>query len=190
MGRIVVTEHVSLDGVMEGPVPGTVGDFKHKGWLLEFNSGEDGDRFKLDETLRTEALLLGRVTYGEFAAFWPSMSGPLAEKLNGMPTYVISSTLTQAEWNNATVLRGDIREEVAKLRHELNGDIVVHGSRRLAQALIDHDLVDELHLMVFPVLLGAGERLLGDTSGKKTVRLVDSKTVGNGVAILIYRPAS
>jgi dihydrofolate reductase len=95
MGRIVVTEHVSLDGVMEGPIPGTVGDFKHKGWLVELNSGEDGDRFKLDETLQSKALLLGRVTYGEFAAFWPSMSGPLAEKLNGMPTYVVSSTLTQ-----------------------------------------------------------------------------------------------
>jgi dihydrofolate reductase len=107
-----------------------------------------------------------------------------------MPTYVISSTLTHAEWNNATVLRGDIREEVAKLRQELGGDIVVHGSRQLAQALIDHDLVDELHLMVYPVLLGAGERLFGDTSDKKTMRLVDSKTVGDGVAILIYRPAS
>jgi dihydrofolate reductase len=190
MGRIVVTEHVSLDGVMDGPIPGTVGDFKHKGWLLEFNPGEDGERFKLDETLRSEALLLGRVTYGEFAAFWPSMSGPLAEKLNGMPTYVVSSTLTEAEWNNATVLGGDIGEEVARLRQELDGDIVVHGSRQLAQALIDHDLVDELHLMVYPVLLGGGERLFGDTSDRKTLRLVDSKTVGDGVAILIYRPAS
>jgi dihydrofolate reductase len=107
-----------------------------------------------------------------------------------MPTYVISSTLAHAEWNNATVLGGDIREEVAKLRQELDGDIVVHGSRQLAQALIDHDLVDELHLMVFPVLLGGGVRLFGDTSDKKTLRLVDSKTVGDGVAILIYRPAS
>jgi dihydrofolate reductase len=114
----------------------------------------------------------------------------LPKKLNGMPTYVISSTLAHAEWNNATVLGGDIREEVAKLRQELDGDIVVHGSRQLAQALIDHDLVDELHLMVFPVLLGGGGRLFGDTSDKKTLRLVDSKTVGDGVAILIYRPAS
>jgi dihydrofolate reductase len=185
MGRIVVTEFVSLDGVMEAPGGGE--DYKHAGWTFEINRG-DGDKFKLDEALDAEALLLGRVTYEGFAAAWPSMEGEFADKFNGMPKYVVSSTLDQPEWNNSTVLKGDLVEEVTKLKQTPGGDIVVHGSAQLVQALIEHDLVDELRLMVFPVVLGSGKRLFGETSDKKSLRLADSKIVGDGVAILIYQP--
>jgi dihydrofolate reductase len=133
-------------------------------------------------------LLLGRVTYEGFAEAWPSRKGEFADKFNTMPKYVVSSTLDEPEWNNSTVLKGDLAEEVAKLKEEQDGDIVVHGSARLVQALIDEDLVDELRLMVFPVVLGSGKRLFGETSDKKPLRLVDSKTVGDGVAILTYQP--
>jgi dihydrofolate reductase len=185
MGRIVVTEFVSLDGVMEAPGGGE--DYKHAGWTFEINRG-DGDKFKLDEALDAEALLLGRVTYEGFAAAWPSMEGEFADKFNGMPKYVVSSTLDQPEWNNSTVLKGDLVEEVTKLKQTPGGDIVVHGSAQLVQALIEHDLVDELRLMVFPVVLGSGKRLFGETSDKKSLRLADSKIVGDGVAILTYQP--
>ncbi len=187
MGRIVVTEFVSLDGVMEAPGGGE--DFRHGGWSFEIDRGEEGDKFKLDETLSSEALLLGRVTYEGFAQAWPSREGEFADKFNTMPKYVVSSTLEKPEWNNSTVLKGDVAEEVAKLRREQEGDIVVHGSARLVQTLIDHDLVDEFRLMVFPVVLGSGKRLFGETSDKKPLRLVDSKVVGDGVAILVYEPA-
>ncbi len=186
MGRIVVTEFVSLDGVMEAPGGE---DFKYKAWTFEFDRGEDGNQFKLDETLEAEALLLGRVTYEGFAAAWPSRDDEFADKFNTMPKYVVSSTLEDPEWNNSTVLKGDVVEEVTKLRQELDGDIYVHGSRQLAQALLEHDLVDELRLMVFPVVLGTGKRIFGETSDKKPLRLVDSKTVGDGVTILVYQPA-
>ncbi len=187
MGRIVVTEYVSLDGVMEAPGGGE--DFKHGGWTFKISRGEEGDKFKLDETLHTEALLLGRVTYEAFAAAWPSMKGEFADMFNSMPKYVVSSTLKEAKWNNSTVLKGDVVQEASKLRQELGGDIVVHGSARLVQTLVEHGLVDELRLMVFPVVLGTGKRLFGDMSDKKHLRLVDSKTVGDGIAILIYEPA-
>jgi dihydrofolate reductase len=187
MGRIVVTEFVSLDGVMEDP--GGAESFKHGGWSFAFNRGEEGDKFKLDEAFASEALLLGRVTYEGFAAAWPSREGEFADKFNSMPKYVVSSTLADPEWNNSTVLKGDFAEEVAKLKQELDGDIVVHGSARLVQTLLEHDLVDELRLMVFPVVLGSGKRLFGETSDKKPLRLVDSKVVGDGVAIFIYEPA-
>ncbi|HEX9417072.1 MAG TPA: dihydrofolate reductase family protein [Gaiellaceae bacterium] len=187
MGRIVVTEFVSLDGVMEDP--GGAEDFEHGGWSFEISRGDEGDKFKLDETFASEALLLGRVTYEGFAEAWPSREGEFADKFNSMPKYVVSSTLEEPEWNNSTVLRGDLAEEVAKLKHEHDGDVVVHGSARLAQALLEHDLVDELRLMVYPVVLGSGKRLFGETSDKKTLRLVESKVVGDGVAILVYRPA-
>lgn len=186
MGRIVVTEFVSLDGVMEAPGGGE--GFKHAGWTFKISRGEEGDKFKLDETLNSEALLLGRVTYQGFAAAWPSMKGEFADKFNSMPKYVVSSTLEKAEWNNSTVLKVDVVEEVSKLRQESSGDVVVHGSAQLVQTLIEHDLVDELHLMVFPVVLGTGKRLFGDTSDKKRLRLADSKTVGDGVVILIFQP--
>lgn len=187
MGRIVVTEFVSLDGVMEAP--GGSETFRHGGWSFEINRGDEGDKFKLDEALSAEALLLGRVTYEGFAAAWPSREGEFADKFNTMPKYVVSSTLEEPEWNNSTVLKGDVAEEIAQVRQKHDGDIVVHGSARLVQALLEHDLVDELRLMVFPIVLGTGKRLFGETSDKKSMRLVDSKVVGDGVTILIYEPA-
>jgi dihydrofolate reductase len=186
MGRIIVTEFVSLDGVIEAPGGGE--DYKHGGWTFEIDRGAEGNKFKLDETLDADALLLGRVTYEGFAAAWPSRDDEFANKFNTMPKYVVSSTLDKPDWNNSTVLDGDVAEEVAKLKQQQDGDIVVHGSAQLVQALIEHDLVDELRLMVFPVVLGSGKRLFGDTSDKKRLRLTDSKTVGDGVSILVYEP--
>jgi dihydrofolate reductase len=186
MGKIVATEYVSLDGVVEAPGGGE--DFKHAGWTFEIDRGEEGDRFKLDETLNSEALLLGRVTYEGFAAAWPSMEVEFADRFNAMPKYVVSSTLENPEWNNSTVLKGDVVEEVSRLRRAPGGDIVVHGSPQLVQTLLEHDLIDELRVMVFPVVLGTGKRLFGDTSDKKRLRLTDSRTVGDGIAILIYEP--
>jgi dihydrofolate reductase len=187
MGRIVVTEFVSLDGVIQAPGGGE--DFKHAAWSFEIDRGEEGDKFKLDETLDSEALLLGRVTYEGFAAAWPTRDeDEFANKFNSMPKYVVSSTLEDPKWNNSTVLKGDLGQEVKRLRDEVDGDIVVHGSAQLVQALLENDLVDELRLMVFPVVLGTGKRLFGETSDKKPLRLVDSKTVGDGVAIMIYQP--
>ncbi len=188
VGRIVVTEFVSLDGVMEDP--GGSENFSQGGWSFKISRGDEGDKFKLDETFASKALLLGRVTYEGFAEAWPEREGEFADKFNSMPKYVVSSTLDQPEWNNSTVLKGDVVEEVGKLRQEQDGDIVVHGSARLVQTLIEHDLVDELRLMVYPVVLGSGKRLFGDTSDKKPLQLVDSKVVGDGVAILIYEPAA
>jgi dihydrofolate reductase len=188
MGRIVVTEFSSLDGVMEAPGGE---DFKYKGWSFEFDRGEDGDKFKLDETLEAEALLLGRRTYEGFAAAWPSRSDEagFADKFNSMPKYVVSSTLKDPEWNNSTVLEGDLIEEVTKLRRELDGVIQVPGSNQLVHDLIENDLVDELHLMIFPVVLGTGKRVFGETSDMKRLRLTDSKTVGDGVVVLVYERA-
>jgi dihydrofolate reductase len=188
MARIVVTEFMSLDGVVEDP--GGAENFKHGGWSFEFNRGEEGDKFKLDETISSQALLLGRVTYEGFAAAWPSREGEFADKFNTMPKYVVSSTLADPEWTNSTVLSGDVVEEVAKLREEQDGDVVVHGSATLVRTLLEHDLVDELRLMVFPVVLGSGKRLFGETTDKKPFRLVDSKVVGDGVAILVYGRAA
>ncbi len=187
MGRIVVTEFVSLDGVMEDP--GGSEDFEHGGWSFEFSRGEKGDKFKLDEALEADALLLGRVTYEGFAEAWPTRDGEFADKFNSMPKYVVSSTLVDPEWNNSTVLKGDVAEQVSKLRESQDGDIVVHGSAQLVQTLLENDLVDEVRLMVFPVVLGKGKRVFGETTEKKTLRLTDSKTVGDGVGILIYEPA-
>jgi dihydrofolate reductase len=185
MGRIVVTEFMSLDGVVEDP--GGSENFRHGGWTFEINRGDEGDKFKLDETLSSEALLLGRVTYEGFAEAWPSRDGEFADKFNSMPKYVVSSTLENPDWNNSTVLHGEVAEEVAKLKRELDGDIVVHGSVRLVQALLENDLVDELRVMVFPVVLGSGKRLFGETSDKKRLQLVDSRVVGDGVTILVYQ---
>jgi dihydrofolate reductase len=189
MARIVVSEFISLDGVIEDP--GGAEDYKHGGWTFDFESGDEGNQFKLDETLEAEALLLGRVTYEGFAAAWPAMSDPVgfADKMNGMPKYVVSSTLQNPEWNNSTVLDGDVAESVAKLKQELDGIVLVGGSAQLVQTLVEHDLVDEFRLMVFPVVLGTGKRLFGEASDKKPLRLVDSKTVGDGISILTYEPA-
>ena len=186
MGKIVVTEFVSLDGVMEDP--GGSESFKHGGWSFEISRGDEGDKFKLDEVFSSDVLLLGRVTFEGFADAWPSREGEFADKFNTMPKYVVSSTLEEPGWSNSTVLKGDLAEEVAKLKDAHEGDVVVHGSAQLAQALLEQDLVDELRLMVFPVVLGTGKRLFGDTSDKKSLRLVESKMVGDGVAILIYEP--
>jgi dihydrofolate reductase len=184
MGRIVVTEFVSLDGVMEDP--GGAEDFKHGGWSFEIDRGEEGDKFKLDETMASEALLLGRRTYEGFAEAWPSREGEFADKFNNMPKYVVSSTLQDPEWTNSTVLSGDLAEQIEQVKDRHDGDVVVHGSAQLVQELFERDLVDELRLMVFPVVLGAGKRLFGDTSDKKSLRLADSKSVGDGVTVLVY----
>jgi dihydrofolate reductase len=184
MGRIVVTEFVSLDGVMEDP--GGSENFKYGGWTFEISRGEEGDKFKLDETMSSEALLLGRRTYEGFAEAWPSRDGEFADRLNSMPKYVVSSTLEDPEWTNSTVLNGDLAEEARRVRDEHEGNIVVHGSAQLVQGLLESDLVDELRLMVVPVVLGDGKRLFGQTSGKKPLRLKSTQTVGDGVAILIY----
>jgi dihydrofolate reductase len=187
MGRVVITEFVSLDGVMEAPGGGE--GFEHAGWTFEIARGEQGDKFKLDEVLEAEAQLLGRVTYEGFAAAWPSMEGVFADKFNSMPKYVVSSTLRDPEWNNTTVLAGDMAEEVSKLKEAAGGTILVAGSAQLVQGLIEHDHLYELRLMVFPVVLGKGRRLFGETSAKMRLRLADSKIVGDGIAILTYRPA-
>jgi dihydrofolate reductase len=187
MGRIVVTEFVSLDGVMEDP--GGAEDYKYGGWAFEFNRGDDGDKFKLDETFDAEALLLGRATYEGFAEAWPSREGEFADKFNQMPKYVVSSTLEDPEWTNSTVLDGDLAEDVAKVKGQHDGDIYVHGSAQLVHGLLENDLVDQVNLMVFPVVLGTGKRLFGETSDKKPLKLTDSKMVGDGVAILVYERA-
>jgi dihydrofolate reductase len=187
MGKIVVTEFVSLDGVMEDP--GGAEGFKHGGWTFEIPRGDEGDQFKLDETRDSSALLLGRRTYEGFAEAWPSREGEFADKFNSMPKYVVSSTMGEPTWTNTTVLKGDVADEVAKLRERQDGDIAVHGSASLVQSLLEHDLVDELRLMVFPVVLGTGKRLFGETTDKKRLRLMDSRLVGDGVNIVIYAPA-
>ena len=185
MGKIVVTEFISLDGIVEDP--GGSEDFKHGGWSFEFSRGEEGDKFKLDEALEAEALLLGRVTYEGFADAWPTRTGEFADRFNSMPKYVVSSTLESPAWNNSTVIKGNVAKAVRELRGQLDGNIVVHGSVQLVQYLLEHDLVDELRLMVFPVVLGSGKGLFGETSDKKTLKLVESKTVGDGVSIQIYQ---
>jgi len=187
VGRIIVTEFVSLDGVMEDPGGGE--QFKYGGWSFEFSRGEGGDKFKVDETMEADAQLLGRTTYEGFAEAWPSRDGEFADRFNSMPKYVVSSTLKDPEWTNTTVLDGDVKDAVTKLKDDVDGDIVVHGSAQLAQTLLDLDLVDEIRLMVFPVVLGAGKRFFGETGDKKTLRLKDHQVVGDGVAIMTYEPA-
>jgi dihydrofolate reductase len=187
MGKLVVTEFVSLDGVMQAPGGE---DFKYPGWTFEFDRGEDGNQFKLDETLETEALLVGRVTYESFAGAWPNREGPFADKFNSMPKYVVSSTLEDPEWHNTTVLTGNAVDEAKKLKESIGGIVQVPGSLRLVQALMEADVVDELHLMVFPVVLGTGWRLFGETSEKSDWRLLEARTVGpDGVLVLINERA-
>ena len=186
MGRIVITEFVSLDGVIEAPGGGE--GFKYDGWSFEIDRGDKGNQFKLDETMKSAALLLGRRTYEGFAAAWPGRDGGFADKFNTMPKYVISKTLTNPEWNNTIVLSGDLVEEVTKLKQRFEGEIVVHGSPQLAQALIEHDLVDALHLQVYPVIVGAGKRLFSETSATKRLRLAEARTVGD-VHLLRYERA-
>jgi len=184
MGRIVVSENVSLDGVVQDPA-GDEG-FSRGGWVGLLAAHEEVAKVALDEALGAEALLLGRRTYEFFAGRWPSRSGELADRLNSLPKYVVSTSLEDPDWNNSTVLRGDAAHEVSQLRHELLGEIVVPGSFQLLRTLIDHDLVDELRLRVFPVVLGTGERLFGETTSTKPLRLVDTRTLGGGIALLTY----
>jgi dihydrofolate reductase len=184
MGRIVVTEFISLDGVIEAPGGGE--DYRYGGWTFEIDRGDEGNQFKLDETMSSAALLLGRRTFEGFAAAWPERNGEFADKFNTMPKYVVSSTLRDPEWTNSTVLSGDVVDEITKLKKEQDGDIVVHGSAQLVQSLIENDLVDELRLMVFPVVLGTGKRLFGETTDKKRLQLSSSTVVGDGVAIQVY----
>ena len=188
MGRLVVTEFVSIDGVFEDP--GGAEEYEHGGWTFEYDRGDDGNQFKLDETMRADALLLGRRTYESFAGAWPKREGDFADKFNTMPKYVVSSTLEDPEWNNTTVLKGDVVDEATKLKEQIDGIVQTPGSLRLVQTLLEHDLVEELHLMVFPVILGTGRRLFGETTEKTDWRLTEAKPVGpDGVLVLIYERA-
>ncbi|MGN6557183.1 MAG: dihydrofolate reductase family protein [Solirubrobacterales bacterium] len=186
MGRIVVTEFISLDGVIEAPGGGE--DYRHGSWTFEIERGEEGDKFKLEELMEAEAQLLGRVTYEGFAAAWPQMEDEagFAEKMNGMPKFVVSSTLERADWQNTTILSGDPADSVATLKDKVDGVILVAGSATLVKSLIENDLVDELRLMVFPVLLGQGKRFFPEGEAKHRLELAESKTVGDGIVLLRY----
>ena len=186
MGKIVISTNVSFNGVVQDP-DGKEG-FRLGGWFGQFggNDLEEWAKVSLEEALRTEAVLLGRRSDEWFAARWLSRSGAWADRLNSLPKYVVSSTLQEPRWSNSTVVKGEVVDEVSKLKQELAGDIVVYASYHLGRTLIEHNLVDELRLVVFPVVLGAGERLFGETSNKKPMRLVDTKTIGDGLAFLTY----
>jgi dihydrofolate reductase len=186
MAKIVVSENVTLDGVVQDPA-GAEG-FGRGGWVgrVGERGREEAAKVLLDEALRAEAQLLGRRTYEFLAARWPSRSGEFADRLNDMPKYVVSSTLKDPDWNNSTVLAGDVVQEVSKLKEELGGEIVVAGSIRLVRTLLENDLVDELRLMIYPVVLGAGDRLFGEASDKKPMRLVDTKTIDGDLAYFTY----
>ena len=200
MGRLVVTEFVSMDGVMQAPGGEK---FKYEGWTFEFDRGDDGERFKADEVFEAEAQLLGRVTYESFAGAWPGYAseadrdteegaqmGAFADRMNSMPKYVVSSTLKDPEWTNCRVIDGDVPKEVAKLKEQVDGDILIAGSRTLVQELLEHDMVDEIRMMVFPVVLGVGDKLFDEFSEKTTWNLAESKPVGpDGVLTLTYRRA-
>ncbi|HUS21316.1 MAG TPA: dihydrofolate reductase family protein [Aeromicrobium sp.] len=189
MGKLVVSENVSLDGVVQDPT-GEEG-FSRGGWFGQISDKdrEEWGRVELGEALGAEALLLGRRSYEFFAARWPSRGGDWADRLNSMPKYVVSSTLVNSPWNNSTVLEGDVMKEVSQLKQELKGEVVVYASRQLVRTLMEHDLVDELRLMVYPVVLGTGERLFGELSEKRSMRLVHTRTVGQGLVYLSYQAA-
>ncbi len=187
MGRIIVSDNVSLDGVIQDPA-GDEG-FERGGWVGLIKDRPGANKLALDEALGTEALLLGRRSYEWMAGRWPSRSGELADSLNSLPKYVVSSTLEDPSWSNSTVLKGDVVNEVSRLKQELDGDIVVVASFQLVRTLMEHDLVDELRLKIYPVVLGAGERLFGETSDKKPMRLVDTQIIDGDVACLTYEPA-
>jgi dihydrofolate reductase len=188
MGKLVVTEFVTLDGVFQDP--GGTGEFDRGGWAFQFDQGDDGAKFKFDELVASDAQLLGRVTYEGFAKAWPTMegTGEFGEKMNAMPKFVVSATLENPEWNNTTVLKGgdDLATEVDALKQQFAGDILVGGSARLVQSLLAQDLVDELHLMVFPIALGSGKRLFADSAEATSLTLAETKQSG-AVAILILK---
>ena len=186
MSKVVVSQFITIDGVVEDP--GGSEGLERGGWAFEFDRGPEGDEFKLDEVMASDVLLLGRVTYEGFAEAWPSRSGEFADKFNNMRKFVVSATIGEPEWNNSTVIRENVAEEVSRLREHQGGDILVNGSVQLVQTLIEHNLVDELRLMVFPVVLGAGKRLFAEASDQTPMRLVDSRPAGE-VLILTYEPA-
>jgi dihydrofolate reductase len=187
--RIVVTEFVSLDGVMEAP--GGEPEFKYPGWTFEFERGDDGNQFKLDETRQADALLIGLRTYESFAGAWPKREGEFADKFNAMPKFVVSTTLKDPEWNNTTVLdSGDATAQVRKLKEEFDGELQVAGSHQLVQELIESDLVDQINLMVFPVILGTGKKAFEEKPERRNLKLKESKVVGDGVLVLIYERAA
>jgi dihydrofolate reductase len=192
MGRVVVTEFMSLDGVIEDPGGGET--YEHGGWSFEFDRGKEGDEFKFDELMAADVQLLGRVTYQGFAKAWPSMGADkFGKKMNSMPKYVVSRTLSaqDADWENSTVIASDLPGEIATLKEQVAGDILVAGSATLARSLAAHDLVDEYRLMVFPIVLGSGKRLFSEGTPRRQLRLVDTKPVGpDGVFILTYEPAN
>jgi len=182
--RIVVTEFASLDGVMQAPGGE---DFKYPGWTFEFDRGDDGNQFKLDETMSADALLIGRGTYESFAGAWPGREGEFADKFNSMPKFVVSTTLGEPEWNNTTVLSsGDATAHVRRLKAEFDGELQVPGSHRLVQELIQSDLVDQINLMIFPVILGTGQKVFEEKPERRRLRLKESKVVGEGIAVLVY----
>jgi dihydrofolate reductase len=188
MGKLVVTEFVSIDGVFEDP--GGSEAYEHGGWTFEYDRGDDGDKFKLDEVMEAEVQLLGRVTYDGFAEAWPSREGAFADKLNNDPKYVVSTTLKDPEWQNTTVISENIPAEIAKLKDKTDGVILVAGSGTLVRTLLENDLVDELRLMVFPTVLGRGKRLFPDGIDRLKLRLADTKTVGSdGVQVQTYERA-
>jgi dihydrofolate reductase len=186
MGKIVVSDNVTLDGVIQDPA-GDEG-FRVGGWVGLIKNSPQLNKLALDEAMDAEAWLLGRRSYEWFAARWPSRSGELADRLNSLPKYVVSSTLEHPAWNNTTVLRGEVLDQVSTLKQQIDGDIVVPASFQLVRMLVEHDLVDELRLKVFPVVLGVGERLFGQTTRRKPMRLLDTQTLEGGITYLIYRP--
>jgi dihydrofolate reductase len=185
VGRIVVTEFVSLDGVFEDP--GGAENYEYGGWTFEYDRGDEGNAFKLDELMEAKVQLLGRVTYEGFAEAWPSRDGPFADKLNNDPKVVVSTTLTDPQWNNTTVIDSDVVERLKQLRDETDGSILVAGSGMLVETLLGADLVDELRLMVFPTILGRGRRLFPDGIDRLKLALVESRTVGpDGVQVQMF----
>jgi dihydrofolate reductase len=187
MGRIVVSQFMTLDGVVEDP--GGAEAFDRGGWAFEFDRGEEGDKFKLDEVMAARALLLGRVTYEGFAEAWPSRTGEFADKFNAMPKYVVSTTLAEPGWSNSTVIGADVAAAVAQLKRDVDGDILVNGSIALIATLLEHDLVDEWRLMVYPTVLGAGKRLFAQTPAPSVLRLTGARPAGETI-ILTYVPAA
>jgi dihydrofolate reductase len=187
MGKIALSQNISLDGVMQSPGHTDV-PFKYRGWAVDFGGDREGAQFALEQAQNAEGLLLGRVTYEAMQAFWPTAQGEFANRLNEMPKYVVSATLTDPAWN-ATVLGDDWLDEVTSLRKEHDGEILVYGSRRLSRALIERGLVDELRLLVYPLVLGTGDRLFEETQDKLALRLVESRPFGDGVVSMIYAPA-
>ena len=187
MRKLIVSEFVTLDGVMDDP--GGAEGFDRGGWAFKFERGPEGDRFKLDEVMEADAMLLGRVTFQGFAEAWPSRTDEagFADKMNSMQKFVVSNTLQSADWNNSTIVSGDVVDEIRKLKQSEGGDLLVAGSARLVHTLIENDLVDEYRLMIFPVVLGAGKRMWADTPAAAALEVVDSRKAGE-VQIMVLHP--